>query len=583
VDAETKTYEGVALAEGIAIGKARLVDTAHLPTRAPRYEIGADHVHREIERLHAACTAARKDLEALAERAAAHLGRSGAEMMRAQALMVDDPAFLADVEVLVAEKHLNAEAAVADVIGQFEGLVASLDDPYLRERSTDIRDAGRRILGRLLFVSGQVAQTLAEPAVVVADHLVPSLTVHLDRGKVLGLAGEHGGYTSHAAILARSLGVPAVSGLEGLSEEVLDGEVLILDGFRGIAIARPSPEQVEAYEQQAAQVRTGRLTIISHAAEPAVTRDGCRIAVLANVGGLEEVELAREYRADGIGLYRTEVDYLSGSSLPSEDHLAEEYRQAAETFGEAGVVFRVLDIGGDKFPPSVPLAHEDNPFIGLRGLRLLLEHVEDLMLPQLRAIVRASVGGRVCVMYPMIASLADFQAACDVFQRALREATAAGHPVARPIAEGAMIEVPSCVPMLPELMEMSDFASVGTNDLVQYLLAADRNSERMAAAYDSFHPAVIRTLATIQRAADTKDISVCGEVASDACFLPLLIGLGYAKVSVNVGAVPRVKEAVRGLSREACGRLAERVLQASTALEVRTAAQEFVASQTESS
>jgi phosphoenolpyruvate-protein kinase (PTS system EI component) len=287
--------------------------------------------------------------------------------------------------------------------------------------------------------------------------------------------------------------------------------------------------------------------------------------------------MAREYGAEGIGLYRTEVEYLSHTALPSEDALAEEYATVAEMFGQKGVAFRALDIGGDKFPPSVPLAHEENPFIGMRGLRLLLEHVEDLMMPQLRALVRASARGRVRIMYPMIASVADLEAALELFERARQQVIEAGYPTGDQVEQGVMIEVPSAIPMLPELLRRADFASVGTNDLVQYLLAADRNSDRMAEAYDPFHPAVIRTLKTIRNAAEETEteVSVCGEIASDARYLPLLVGLGYRTVSVNVGAVPNVKKTIRNLSVAECEELAEEAAGAQTSEAIRRAAREF--------
>jgi phosphotransferase system enzyme I (PtsI) len=401
---------------------------------------------------------------------------------------------------------------------------------------------------------------------------------------VLGFVSEHGGYTSHAAILARSLGVPAVTGLKDVTDEIVEGETVIVDGFKGLVIVQPDEEQLQSYQAREERFLDRRRAVIAQSARPAVTSDGTRIHVQANVAGPEDLTLAREYDADGVGLYRTEVEYLSHSSLPPEDRLAEEYSRAVELFAEEGVTFRALDIGGDKFPPSVPLAHEENPFIGMRGLRLLLEHVEDLMVPQLRAIARASAAGRTSIMYPMIASVADMEAALELFQRAVDEARKEGHAVAEELSQGIMIEVPSCVPMLPELLAECSFGSVGTNDLVQYLLAADRNSERMVDAYDPFHPAVLRTLATIYESGRTADreLSVCGEAASDPPFLALLIGLGYRTVSVNVGAIPRVKGIVRELSVEDCEELAREALRARTGDATRAAARDFVAQYAES-
>ncbi len=573
----SRKYKGIAVAQGLAVGKAKVVDVTHFPSQAPRYRINLQDVEGELGRLRKACATAHDELNQLADKVEAQLGRREADLIRPQALMVDDPGFTTEVEELIIEQRLNVEAAVAQVIGRFEKLIASLEDRYLRERSADVRDAGRRILGHLLFVDGEIAPRLAEPCVVVSEHLVPSLTVHLDRDKILGLATERGGFTSHAAILARSLGIPAVTGLEGITDEVVDGETIIVDGMKGIAIVGPAPSWLGRYRKLARQYGTDREAVIAHAREPSRTKDGVRIMVHANVGRPEEVALAVDYGADGVGPYRTEFEYLSGPALPSEDMLAEHYGAAAEAFGDKGVVLRVLDIGGDKFPPSIPLAHEENPFIGLRGLRLILQHVEDLLLPQLRAIIRAGARGKVSVIYPMVSSVEDLEAVQRLFRRAAAQVADAGHEVGKSVRQGIMIEVPSCIPLLPELLERSQFTSVGTNDLVQYLLAADRNSERMVDAYDPFHPAVLRILETICRISAQKKthISVCGEIASDCFFLPLLLGLGYRTVSVNVGAIPYVKDTVRRLAVRDCEALASEALRAATGRAIRSAAESF--------
>jgi len=570
---KARIFKGVSVADGVAMGQARVVDVAHFPSHAPAHEVPEHDLPREVDRLRDACARARTELEELCKNVEEKVGRREADLIRPQVLMVEDPAFLAEVEELIIENRINTEAAVAQVMDRFERLIESVEDPYLRERSTDVRDAGRRVLAKLLFIEGDPIPRLIAPSVVVASHLVPSLTVHLEREKILALATERGGYTSHGAILARSLGIPAVTGLDGLTDHVTDGETVIVDGMAGQVIVAPSKSRVTQYVKTSERYAADRCDLLAHVKEPARTRDGESVAVLANVGRTQEVEAARELGADGVGLYRTEFDYLSMPSLPSEDMLAEQYGSAAEAFGQKGVALRVLDIGGDKFPPSIPLAREENPFIGMRGLRLLLERAEDLLLPQLRAILRASARGKVSVMYPMVADVDDLRAAQEHLERARREVLAAGHFVSDQVAQGIMIEVPSCVPMLPEMLAAVDYATVGTNDLVQYLLAADRNSERMVAAYDPFHPAVVRVLREICAAAREKgvDISVCGEAASDPSFLPLLLGLGYRRVSVNVGALPHVKQAVRDLSVRACEQAAAEALRSDSADKVRAA------------
>lgn len=556
------------------MGKVKLVDVGNLPAQAPRYTIGEGDIEREVARLRDACGKAREDVTALADRVEERLGRREADLIRPQALMVEDPTFIARVEELMVEKRQNVEACVAEVMDGFEKLILATDDPYLRERSVDVRDAGRRILANLLHVDGEVAVDLREPSVVVSTHLVPSLTVRLDRSMLLALATEHGGYTSHAAILARAMGIPAVTSLTGIADEVVDGETVIVNGSAGTVTVHPTRKRLQTCSHLAHDLAVHRQEAAAACAEPAVTQDGCRISVQANVGRPEEVELAAKCGAEGIGLYRTEFEYLAESSVPSEDALYQSYARAAEAFGDAGVVVRVLDIGGDKFPSSVPLAHEENPFMGMRGLRLLLERAEELMLPQLRAILRASAHGRVSVLYPMVTSVEDLVASGRLFRRAAREVGVAESSV----RQGLMVEVPSCVHMLDEMLSRAAFASVGTNDLVQYVLAADRNSERMADTYDAFHPAVIRILKAISATALAADrpVSVCGEVAGDPHFVPLLLGLGYRALSVNVGSIPLVKRVIRQLSLPDCEKLAGEVLKVPTCQRVRRAAERFL-------
>jgi phosphotransferase system enzyme I (PtsI) len=568
------TFGGLAVAPGLAVGKARIVDVAHFPSQVPRYAIRKQDIGREVERFRAACDKAHKELNELADRVEKQLGRAEAELIRPQAAMVQDPAFIAAVEEAIVEEHRNAEAAVGRVLDKFVGLIEATDDLYLKERGADVRDAGRRVLGHLLFVGGDPGAALTEPCIVVASHLMPSLTVRLSGQLVLGLATEHGGYTSHAAILARALGIPAVTGLKGITDEIVSGEVLVIDGSRGAVIARPSRQCLRDSGRMARKFAADRRQIIAEAAEPAETADGCRIRLQANVGRPEEIQMALDYRADGIGLYRTEFEFLTESRFPSEDELYEHYARAAEAFPDDGVAIRVLDIGGDKFPASIPLAHEENPFLGVRGLRLLLERADELMVPQLRALIRAAARGPISILYPMVSGVEEFDRARAIFRRVARLAGADDLRV----PQGLMIEVPSCIYILPELLSRADFASVGTNDLVQYILAADRNSERLADTYDPFHPAVVRILHEICRTGRKagKPISVCGEIAGDPAFLPLLLGSGYRTLSVNVGAIPYVKHVVRKLNLADCEALMAEALKAPVAADVRRAAERLV-------
>ncbi len=559
---EHQTFNGVSVAEGYAVGTARMVDVAHFPSKVPHHTVPDEDVQREITRLRNACAEARKELEGLADKVAEEVSHREADMIRPQAAMAEDPTFIAEAEELITEENVNAEAAVAEVMDRFENIMDSLDDEYLKERSTDVRDAGRRILSNLLFVEGELTPELNEPCIVISSHLIPSLTVHLDRENILGFATERGGYTSHAAILARSLGIPAVTGLDGLTDEVVGGEQIVVDGQTGTIIVNPTSEELSNYERKAEQYRIQRRKMESEAARPGITEDGETVKIRGNIGRPADLSVALEHDVEGVGLYRTEFNYLSRSTLPSADEVAKEYGRTARAFGEQGVTIRILDIGGDKYPPSIPLAHEENPFLGLRGLRLMLEHKEHLMLPQLRAILRASQEGKVSVLYPMVTSYGELEEAREVFDTALEQVQAEGYDVRDDVEQGIMIEVPSCIPILPELFELCDFATIGTNDLVQYSIAADRNSERMVEYYDPYYPSIVRMLKEIfeyARDAETP-ISICGETASDLNYLPVAIGIGYRRFSANVQVVPQIRHLIRNLSVDDCEDLSETVL-----------------------
>ncbi|MBS3763617.1 MAG: phosphoenolpyruvate--protein phosphotransferase, partial [Planctomycetes bacterium] len=485
---------------------------------------------------------------------------------------------LAETEKRISQEQMNAESALSEVVRRFEDMMESLEDEYLHDRGADIRDVGQRILAKLLFVDGELVSELDEPSVVVSTHLVPSLTVHMDREKILAFATEKGGYTSHAAILARSLGIPAVTGLLNITDELVNGMPVVVDGMEGLVIAKPDPEVKKRFESRARQFQSTRREIIEETEAEPFTKDGVRIQVRGNVGRPGDIENAVKYNLEGIGLYRTEFQYLSRSNLPDEDELARGYSRAAEAFADEGVILRVLDIGGDKFPPSIPLAHEENPFMGLRGLRLILERKQELLLPQLRAMIRASANGLVKVLYPMVASVEDLQEAREAFEEAWSDVREAGYETAEEIPQGIMIEVPSCVHVLPEMLELSDFATVGTNDLVQYVLAADRNSERMVDAYDPCHPAVVRLLDQISRTGQEfgMQISVCGVTASDLSYIPLLIGLGYRKLSVNIQTAPHVRYTIGQLDTGECERMASESCDASETGQVHELIEQFI-------
>lgn len=551
---------GQPLAGGIAIGRIAVYGQGH-PPEIPKYRIDPSDIEHEVTRFQRALDRAREELQEVEERLSQEMGRDEAAILQVHGLMLLDPSLRLSVEEKIIQERVNVEAALDDVIRTFSRVLASTEEDYMRERAIDILDVGRRVLSKLLFVEGMVAPLLSEERIIAADVLSPAMTAHLEREKILGFAAEAGGVTSHAAILARSLGIPAVSGLPAWTSYPIDSDWAILDGFSGLLILHPEPSTLSEYEHRQKRFHQIRAQITAEVAQPAVTLDGHAIRIMANLRGSGDHRLPELNYLDGVGLYRTEFLFLRGDALPSEDEQVKAYAEAIETMGDKGVTIRILDIGGDKFLPYFVLPKENNPFLGLRGLRVLIDHPA-LFKSQFRAILRASVYGRTGIMYPMVNGLEDLLSAQGLLQEAKEELRREGVPFDDDIAEGAMIETPAAVEVLDLLLPRLDFISVGTNDLIQYLLAVDRGSEHVVRYYDPLHPAVLRTLNRIQQRASEagKPVSICGEIAGDPIYTPLLLGLGYRALSMNVVSSPYIKHAIRMVTLSACEQLAEQAL-----------------------
>ena len=566
-----RTLQGYGIAPGVAIGQAAIIDVRILPGEIPSYHVDPEDIQAEMDRLKAAVAEVRIEVDALVEKVRREVGHAEANILQGHSMMLQDPSLIAQVEEIVVREQVNVEAAVAQVMAGFEQIFEAMDDEYLRDRSLDVRDVAQRIVAKLLSLDDHATALLEEPRIVVAEQLVPSLTVHLKRSHILGFVSDRGGATSHAAILARSAGIPAVSGVEGIASSVAPQQTLIVDGRDGLVIVDPTEDELRQYRGIAARFEANRRRVMESSREPVATTDNVPVHVSANIGRPGDVAAASQYHAEGIGLFRTEFEFLAADTMPTEDALAERYSRAVQAMEGAPVTIRVLDIGGDKFPPFLALPHEENPYLGRRGIRLLLDQSEDLLLPQLRAILRASAKGPVRVMYPTVAGVAEFRAAVARFEEAKAQLAKQSIPFDQGMAQGIMIEVPAAVIVLEDLLKHADFASVGTNDLVQYVLAADRNNDRLADYYDPLHPAVVRTLATIASTASRmgKDLSVCGEIAGDPLYVPLLIGLGYRTLSASPGAIPFVKDCIRHVSLTECEELAKEALEVTTVPEVR--------------
>jgi len=552
-----KTLHGIAASPGIAIGPAfrfRQVDL-----RYGRYTV--ESADAEWARCQAALETARKQLAAVHAKAEAESGAEQAAIFEAHILMLEDPDLLEMVQKDIEEHNVNAEAALSDATEKYAQMLEALDDEYLRARAADVRDVAARVLRILLGVAESPTAGLATPSIILATDLTPSDTVMLDKSLVLGLCTAQGGATSHAAILARSLGLPAVVGASQVLE-VPDDTILVLDGREGTLLVQPDAGTVALYrERQAAGAR-----VLAHvqqwAHEPAVTRDGHRVEVVANIGNVEGAQAALGAGAEGVGLLRTEFLYLERTHLPDEEQQYLAYRAIVDTFGDLPVILRTLDIGGDKKLPYLELPDEMNPFLGLRAIRLCLARPE-LFRPQLRAALRAGAGRNLKVMFPMVAMVAEVRSARSMLEQCRAELLAEGKSVAEEMQVGIMVEIPAAAVMADRLAAQVDFFSIGTNDLSQYTCAADRTNAQVAWLASAFQPAVLRLVRDVIAAAHARGkwVGLCGELAGEPLAIPILLGLGLDEFSMNLPAIPLAKQIIRSLTLEEARQVAQAALE----------------------
>ncbi len=552
------TINGIGAAEGLAIGPIRHYRRAPLViTDNPSDRMS------EAAALENALAAARSELELVAGEVSRRLGSSRAAIFRAHAELLADPALVRETVSRIFDGHSAAWAwqqTIAARVAQLE----KLDDPVLAGRAVDLSDVGQRVLRHLLGLGEMPFISLAEPAILVADDLTPSDTATLDPDSVLGLCTALGGPTSHTAIIARSLGLPAIVAAGEAVLDIEDGTPAILDGFHGQLYLRPSAADVETARALRAGLDQAQAVAFATRHQPAITRDGVQIEVAANVNRVADAARAIENGADGVGLMRTEFLFIERESAPDEEEQYEAYRTMVETMAGRPLIIRTLDIGGDKEVPYLNIPREDNSFLGIRGLRLCLRR-PDLFEPQLRAIYRAARHGPLKIMFPMVATLEEVQQAKAIAERIRAELNAP------PVEIGIMVEVPSAAMLADVLAAEVDFFSIGTNDLTQYVLAMDRLHPELARQADSLHPAVLRTIArTVEGAASAgRWVGVCGGIASDPLGAAILVGLGVHELSVSIPSVATIKAHLRGLSVADLRELARRALACRSAAEVR--------------
>jgi len=563
--------QGTAAAPGVARGPVYLLMKGMAIVACQK----VSDPEAEIRRLESALGATRREISKLRDDVALKLNESEASIFDAHLLVLEDVALIDDVTREVKQTGFNVEFCFQEVAQRYIEIFEKMDDDFLRERAADIRDVTGRVLEQLLGTQPERAGEAAKLHVVVARDLTPSDTAGLHDDGVSAFVTEEGGRTSHSAIMARSLDIPAVVGVKGLMEVVQEGDVILVDGESGLIVLNPTPETIDGYRGKEQAIRNRRDRVLREVALPDLTSDGTAFMLLANIGDPAEMEDALGYCARGVGLYRTENLYLRLDSWPSEEVQYLEYAEVVQQAKGLPVTFRTLDLGGDKRLGD--LADEANPFMGYRAVRLCLER-PDVFRPQLRAIIRAAVLGPVQVMFPMISGVEELRRAKEIFRDVEAELAREGVWPASPIRLGAMIEIPSAAAVAAELAAESDFFSVGTNDLVQYLLAVDRGNQRVASLYDPCHPAVVRTLIAIFGAAQDRGIpvAVCGELGGDPLWAPLLVGLGVHELSMTPAALPEVRFVLRHSDATELRELAAKVTCADAA-KTRTLLQDFAA------
>ncbi|MBB6428220.1 phosphoenolpyruvate--protein phosphotransferase [Algisphaera agarilytica] len=555
--------KGIAVSPGVAIYKAVVLDNEDRPV--PRRTIPVALIDHHIRRVDSALEESIKQITEVHQQTTETLGEELAKIFSFHLGMLADPALTDQFRAMVRKERVTAEYAVYSVMTTYAQTFLAHENSYFRDRVGDIYDLKRRVLRQLITSGTNDLSKVDAPSIVIAQDLTPSQTAALDKSKIMGLATDVGGRTSHTAILAHALGIPAIVGLEDLTQRVESGDTVIIDGHRGVIIVEPDAGQLLEYKQEVRRIKKLDAELGKLRDLPAVTKDGTEISLLGNIEFPTEVPDALEKGAVGIGLYRTEFLYLSAEHEPTEEQQYDSYVETIRNLGGKPLTIRTLDLGADKIPESAelaaPMLNERNPFLGLRSIRLCLQNLP-MFRTQLRAILRASAEGPVKIMFPLISSVMELRQAKMILQDVKEDLDDQDIPFAENIPVGMMIEVPSAALQAKTFSKEVDFFSIGTNDLIQYTVAVDRANERIANLYSAGHPAVIQLLKDVIRAADRSDtdVSLCGEMAGQPEFIMLLLGLGLRSFSMTPPAIPEVKRLIRSVSLDQCRRVARKAV-----------------------
>ena len=557
--------KGIPAAPGFAIGKAFWYREEKLKIN----KTSITDADLEIQRLEKAIQKGLKELDDLMGGLAGEIGEEELAIFDAHKLILNDPDLSDMVKNMVRDEKVNAEYAWEQAVKFYAGQLEDMDNEYFRARAADVRDAGKRILRILLGISKSGLEALTEPAIILARDLEPSDTANMERSKVLGFCTMEGGPTSHTAIISKALSLPAIVGSGQPLETIRDGDELIMDGKNGLILANPDTATRQKYSEYRQTFLDNQKNEQAKAHLPALTKDGKQVEVVANIGSQKDAAEALEYGAEGVGLLRTEFLYLDRASAPTEDEQFNAYKAIFETLGERPIVVRTLDAGGDKNLPYLDLGNEANPFLGWRAIRVCLDQPEFFKI-QLRALLRAGVGYDLRIMFPMIAAPQELRRAKELLREAREEVQQSGQETAQ-VQVGIMVEIPSVVVLADQFAKEVDFFSIGTNDLTQYSLAADRINQKVAHLADACNPAVLRQIKRVIDCAHQENIwtGLCGELAGDPEAVPVLLGLGLDEFSMSPACIPHAKEIIRSWALSEAEKLAEKALELDSASAVR--------------
>ncbi len=557
--------KGLGVSPGIGIGKAFVIEKKSMDI----HKVCVDDTEKEIDRLRNAIELGKSQLNELYLKTLKEVGEKEAQIFKSHEMMLEDDTFISEVESKIKDENVNAEYALNEVSMQYIKMFEKIEDEYLRERSEDIRDVMTRAVKILLGIRTADYSRLDKDSIIVAKDLTPSDTAQLEKGKVAAMITEMGGKTSHAAVIARIMGIPTVVGLENITQKIKDNDTVICDGKTGKVLINPNEKQLFYYTQKKLRLEEINNELQKQIGLPTISKDGFKVNLSANIGTPKDIGMVLENDAEGIGLFRSEFIFMNRSCQPTEDEQFEEYKEVLQKMEGKPVIIRTLDIGGDKDVPYIDIPKEMNPFLGYRAIRLCLGNV-DVFRTQLRAILRASIYGNVKIMFPMISTMKELRDAKNILNEAKQELVKEEIPFNGDIEVGIMIEIPSAAIISDLLAKEVDFFSIGTNDLIQYTLAVDRMNSRLSHLYSQYHPAMLRLIKGIIENAHRAGIwcGMCGEAAGDPKLIPIFLGMGLDEFSMNSPSILNTRYIIRNLNKSEMEKIAEGTLNMETAVEV---------------